>query len=326
MNAFKSILFSMQTYFYVLFSIKESLCFIDTATDVTAERSKILQIYETLLRKYGADQNPHTKLGRLYQNIKPSLERSLSPLAHSRCAIDCICNRDLCQTCLPLRLQALEAIALIDDPEAYCQKFYIKGKAEGAAHTNCVLCGAPLEPESAVCPYCGTPVLGVGTAGRVEVNSAAEITSVVENALEQVYRYTEFTAKQKNAKEFLRLVMDLTPLEGTIKQQTTSRIEQLELLTHQKMTEQTAMQAAQEQGLSMSVYLRALMDDNAMSKQWLPSAKPTKRSDATIRSFGRVSSQFIGRDSIQVARVSILPTGTAAEPVKSTCPPLASAT
>lgn len=232
------------------------------------------------LRLVGAHEKPKTTLGKYYALLIEREPQRRAPLASDTCGKNCIIDRSLCEECISLKKQAKEAIAMINNPEAYKAK-YTLGNQEEDEELICKFCGAPMEADEQICEYCGTRKSGFKPI-QIKVNSFGEIPSAVEYATKAACAYRIFVMKQildytyrtsqvlteigvRSAMSSADGISLHAALANVREGETGRRLKQGLDLTLSEMSESDVYRAASHVNLPVDVYLRTYMDGDVLN-------------------------------------------------------------
>lgn len=232
------------------------------------------------LRLVGAPAKPQTTLGKYYALIMEREPQRRAPVVSDTCGKNCIMDRSLCEECIALRKQAKEAIAMINNPEAYKAKYTLSNQ-ESEDEFVCEFCGAPMEAEELICEYCGTRKSGFKPI-QIKVNSFGEIPSAVEYATKATCAYRIFV--MKNTLDYIYRIsqvmtevqvrsamdgMDVASLNETLSSirdgEVGRRLKQGLELTLTEMSESDAYRASSHVNLPVDVYLRSYMEGSTLN-------------------------------------------------------------
>jgi len=231
-----------------------------------------------VLRALQVWERPNGILNRVYGLIMEKQQERSQPVSGETCGRACIIDKSYCEECHALYKQARDAVAMINNPEAYKAKYALSKEQDEEEDTNCRFCGAPMEETEQICEYCGTRKSGFKPL-QIKVNSWGEVPSAVEYAAQATFAYRNFLAQQTNdyahrlAQAFVELEMyryvystNLDTLSANAGLQEVKTGESAIMLKRSfeakliPMSETDVYRAAGEMNLPIDVYLRGYMD------------------------------------------------------------------
>lgn len=223
-------------------------------------------------------ERPNGILNRVYGLIMEKQQERSQPVSGETCGSACMIDKSYCEECRALYKQARDAVAMINNPEAYKAKYALSKEQDEEEDTNCRFCGAPMEETEQICEYCGTRKSGFKPL-QIKVNSWGEVPSAVEYAAQATFAYRNFLAQQTNdyayrlAQAFVELEMykyvystNLDTLSANAGLQEVKTGESAIMLKRSfeakliPMSETDVYRAAGEMNLPIDVYLRGYMD------------------------------------------------------------------
>ena len=233
----------------------------------------MIEVFE----KLQVSSRPKGVLNRLYVLLLEKQTERNQPLADAFCSKACTIDRSYCEECRALYKQAKEAVAMINNPQAFQAKYALSNETVEEDQLCCRLCGAPMEETEQVCEYCGTRKNGFKPL-QIKVDSYGEIPSPVEYAAQATFAYRYFLA-EKSGDYAYRVAQalieyqtyfvlyssnaDLTQIQMTI-----NEVKQGESATYLKdsfelmkvpMSETDVYSAAGAKNLPVDVYLRGYL-------------------------------------------------------------------
>lgn len=238
------------------------------AIDVMIEVLESLKVWE----------RPKGILNRVYGLIMERQQERCQPVAGETCGKACVIDRSYCEECRALYKQARDAVAMINNPEAYKAKYALSMEQDEEEDTVCRFCGAPMEENEQICEYCGTRKSGFKPL-QIKVNSWGEVPSAVEYAAQATFAYRNFISQQTDDHSY-RMTQALVELEmyrhiyttnsdmlsanaGLQEVKTGEAAIMLKRSFEVKtipMSETDVYRAAGEMNLPVDVYLRGYMD------------------------------------------------------------------
>lgn len=259
----------------------EQACKERNITDLASVEAINLMV--ELLERMQVYKRPQGVLNRMYVILLEKNTERNQPVVDGTCTKGCILDRSYCEECRALYKQAKEAIAMINNPEAYMAKFALSNETVEEEELCCRLCGAPMEETEQICEYCGTRKNGFKPL-QIKVDSYGEIPSAVEYAARATFAYHNFFA-EKTGDYSYRLAQilgeydvyyklyaanaDMTQVQMTIQEvtqgETAANIKNTFEMVKVPMSETDVYCAAGAKNLPVDVYLRGYLAGDMMN-------------------------------------------------------------
>lgn len=229
-------------------------------------QEEMINLIKNICEQIGANNTPDTLIGRLYTKTCKVLERNDRQRPHFACMSFCAHDESECEACLAMRLKAVNAINMIDDPKEYRAQYEVAGEREALGPIRCSLCGAPIEPGAGACEYCGTAAFG-GSGNKIRVNSEADIPNPVMAAYELVQQVVDWHADfLPNSDLYSMLMMHYeacmveVPNSRAYVEDYRTQMARNFALKKSRMTYSEISRTAAEHGLDIPMYLLAYLN------------------------------------------------------------------